>query len=128
MPVNMMRTKEKAVLNEEKFEDMIENKIKDYGQWRIMKENLENEDAATASTQWSAELENMNYDLHTGAALCNLCCISEIETIEEKFENDNDAHGPDVETLWYLSLKVKIKKESTTPPPPPSTTDDSECI
>ena len=44
---------------------MIESKIKDYGQWRMMKENLENEDAATASTQWSAELEDMNYVLHT---------------------------------------------------------------
>ena len=58
-----------------------------------------------------------------GAAICNLCCISEIESIEEKLEND-DAHGPDVEALWYLSLKVKEK--STTPPPPASTTDDSE--
>ena len=45
---------------------------------------------------------------------------------EEKFENDY-AYGPDVEALWYLSLKVKIKKKkSTTLPPPPSTTDDSE--
>ena len=100
---------------------MIESKIKDYGQWRMMKENLENEDAATASTQWSAELENMNYDLHTGAALCNFYCVSEIEAIEEKFE-DNDVHGPNSEALWYLSLKVK--KKSTTLPPPSSTTDD----
>ena len=43
-----------------------------------------------------------------GAAICNLCCASELETIEEKFEDD-DAHGLDAEDLWYLSLKVKIK-------------------
>ena len=67
-----------------------------------------NEDAATASTQWSAELENMNYDLFTGSVLRILCCASELETIEEKFEDD-DAHGPDAECLWDLSLKVKIK-------------------
>ena len=58
-----------------------------------------------------------------GADIYDLCCISEIEAIEEKFEDD-DVHGPNSEALWYLSLKVK--KKSTTPPPPPSTTDDSE--
>ena len=68
-----------------------------------------NEDADTASTQWSAELENMNYDLFTGSVLRSLCCTSELETIEEKFEDD-DAHGPDAEDLWYLSLKAKIKR------------------
>ena len=68
-----------------------------------------NEDADTASTQWSAELENMNYDLFTGSVLRSLCSTSELETIEEKFEDD-DAHGPDAEDLWYLSLKAKIKR------------------
>ena len=58
-----------------------------------------------------------------GEAICNLRCISEIENIEEKFEDDK-VHGPDVEDLFYLSLK--LKKKSTTPPPPLSTTDDSE--
>ena len=67
-----------------------------------------NEDAATAPTQLVAELKNMNYDLFTGGVLRISCCASELETTEEKFEDD-DAHGPDIEALWYMSLKVKIK-------------------
>ena len=43
-----------------------------------------------------------------GADICNLRCISEIENIEEKF--DDKVHGPDVEDLFYMSLKVKIKR------------------
>jgi len=73
------------------------------------KVGIDNEDADTAYTQWSAELENMNYDLFTGSVLHSLCCTSELETIEEKFEDD-DAHGPYAEDLWYLSLKAKIKR------------------
>ena len=53
-----------------------------------------------------------------------ICVASvKLKALKKKLEND-DAHGPDVEALWYLSLKVKEK--STTPPPPASTTDDSE--
>ena len=37
--------------------------------------------------------------------------ISKIENIEEKFEDDK-VHGPDVEDLFYMSLKVKIKRAS----------------
>ena len=33
---------------------------------------------------------------------------SEIEITEEKFE-DNEALGPDIKALWYMSLKVKLK-------------------
>ena len=43
-------------------------------------------------------------------------CISEIENIEEKFEDDK-VHGPDVEDLFYMSLKVKKKSTTLLPPP-----------
>ena len=53
--------------------------------------------------------ENFEFLDKYGEAICNLRCISEIENIEEKFEDDK-VHGPDVEDLFYMSLKVKIKR------------------
>ena len=41
------------------------------------------------------------------AIICTLCCISDIGNIEEMMENKTC--GLEVETVWYLTLKVKNK-------------------
>ena len=46
-----------------------------------------------------------------GAVIGILSCVSDIENLDEMIENN--ACGPDVETLWYLTSKVKIKVKKT---------------